>query len=196
MALQTHTSTRRTEPLLANTGVFAALVTAIVTLTLTLTAWTATQALAVERVLSGNGPQYPSIRQLERQAPDDGDPQSPRQVERRAAIAATVPDHLAFDEPVRVADDGGNAADPVSPRQAERQVVTADTTPPSLTVRQGERQAQQWNERIAQLAAAEQKRFANRVALGGSVEFAGLTDEDLQRLEQQEERRFRNGVPA
>lgn len=148
MTLQTHTATDRT--VLANTAVFRALVTAIVALTLMLTGWTAVQAKAVEDAISGNGPEYPSIRQLERAAQDD----------------VAGPEHPSI-------------------RQLER-VTAGDATTTGPV----------WTERIAQLEATEHTRFTNRVAVADVGQFAGVTDEDLRRLERQEERRFRNGVPA
>lgn len=64
-------ATGRAKPLLANTSIFWALVTMIVVATMMLTGWTAAQASVVNRVIDGNGPEHPSIRQLERQGGTD-----------------------------------------------------------------------------------------------------------------------------
>jgi hypothetical protein len=61
-----HTAAGTTSRLLANRRVFWSLVTAIVVAMITLTGWTAVQASVVGNTLDGNGPEHPSIRQLER----------------------------------------------------------------------------------------------------------------------------------
>ena len=165
MTLQTRTAgaaaAGRSKTVLTNTALFWSLVTMIVALTMTLTAWTAAQARVVEGAISGNGPQYPSIRQLERLAEDD----------------VSGREHPSI-------------------RQVERQAERDVPEPPPASVRQGERLAQQRAERLAQMEAAEVTRFTNRVAAAGADQFAGVTDEDLLRLERQELHRFRNRAPA
>lgn len=61
-----HTAAGTTSPLLANGRVFWSLATAIVAAMIMLTGWTAVQASVVGNTLDGNGPEHPSIRQLER----------------------------------------------------------------------------------------------------------------------------------
>lgn len=165
MTLQTRPSAAasagRSKTVLNSTALFWSLVTMIVALTVTLTGWTAAQARVVDDAISGNGPQYPSIRQLERQAEDN----------------ATQVQHPSI-------------------RQVERQAERDLPEPPPVSVRQGERMAQQGAEPLAQMEAAEVARFRNRVAVTDSIEFAGVTDEDLMRLERQELHRFRNRAPA
>lgn len=101
MTLQTRTAAAaangRAKPLLANTAIFWSVMTTVVALTLMLTGWTAVQAQAVEDTINGNGPAYPSIRQLERQAEEKGtttDHLSIRQAERQAAMTAPQPPPL------------------------------------------------------------------------------------------------------
>ena len=61
-----HPAANITSPFLANGRVFWSLVTAIVAALIMLTGWTAVQASVVDSTLDGNGPEHPSIRQLER----------------------------------------------------------------------------------------------------------------------------------
>lgn len=80
-----HTAAGTTSPLLASRRVFWSLVTAIVVAMIMLTGWTAVQATVVDNALDGNGPEHPSIRQLERrndQAVKELQFVSIRQVER------------------------------------------------------------------------------------------------------------------
>lgn len=60
-----HTAAGTTSPLLANGRAFWSLATAIVAAMVMLTGWTAARASAVGNTLDGNGPEHPSIRQLE-----------------------------------------------------------------------------------------------------------------------------------
>lgn len=78
-----------TSLLVGNTRVYRALVSMVVAMTIVLTALTAAQAAVVNNVLEGNGPQYPSIRQVERAAEVEQNAQqypSIRQVERTAQV--------------------------------------------------------------------------------------------------------------
>ena len=79
-----HTEAAAAKPFLADTRVFWSLVAAIVAAMMMLTGWTAAQASVVNDALDGNGPQHPSIRQLERPSQPEDEPhhQSIRQVER------------------------------------------------------------------------------------------------------------------
>ncbi len=82
-----HPAAGTTSPLLADGRVFWSLVTAIVAALIMLTGWTAAQASVVDSTLDGNGPEHPSIRQLERRSEQDvKEPQhvSVRQAERAA----------------------------------------------------------------------------------------------------------------
>jgi len=94
-----HTEAATAKPFLADTRVFRSLVAAIVAAMMMLTGWTAAQASVVNDVLDGNGPQHPSIRQLERPPQsEDEQHQSIRQVERAEQARAEWLARMEFNE--------------------------------------------------------------------------------------------------
>ena len=95
-----HTEEAAAKPFLADTRVFWSLVAVIVAAMMMLTGWTAAQASVVNDVLDGNGPQHPSIRQLERppQPEDEQHHQSIRQVERAEQARAERLARMEFNE--------------------------------------------------------------------------------------------------
>jgi len=94
-----HTEEAAAKPFLADTRVFWSLVAAIVVAMMMLTGWTAAQASVVNDVLDGNGPQYPSIRQLERPPqPEDEQHPSIRQVERAEQARAEWLARMEYNE--------------------------------------------------------------------------------------------------
>ena len=87
------------KPFLADTRVFWSLVVAIVAAMMMLTGWTAAQASVVNDALDGNGPQHPSIRQLERPPQsEDEQHQSIRQVERAEQARAEWLARMEYNE--------------------------------------------------------------------------------------------------
>lgn len=171
--MTTHTNPAAYTPtgVLTTTRVYRTMLTAVVTMTILLTSWTAVQAKAIDDIIDGNGPAHPSIRQLER----EGD---------------------------------RNAGQHLSIRQLERAAGADVGDVGPVSIRQAERAAELRRERLAQLDAVETHRFANRAAATSDdaaqreqarpepVDFAGLTPDDLTRLEYTELRRFRNRAPV
>lgn len=164
----------RAKPLVANTAVFWSLVTMIVALTMMLTAWTAAQARVVEGAVSGNGPQYPSIRQIEHQAEDNAaQVQHPsiRQVERQAELDMPEPPPLTVRQGERRAQLWNERVAQLEAGEVKRftnRAVAADAS----------QFAGVTDEDLQRLERQELRRFRNRAPAEARV----ALDAEIQRL--------------
>lgn len=164
MTLQTRTAAAaangRAKPLLANTAIFWSVMTTVVALTLMLTGWTAVQAQAVEDTINGNGPAYPSIRQLERQAEEKGtttDHLSIRQAERQAAMTAPQPPPLTVRQ-------GERQAQQWNERMAQLEAAEHKRFTNRVAVAESVEFAGVTDDDLERLERQEERRFRNRLA--------------------------------